>query len=114
MVRTDQCGCVIDRKYASDYLIRRLYSGGRGKEVCSVKVDGTRWFRIYRDGGAVTYRASECPVLVITLEALCEAFEEGGGRIDFQTALEKLRSVKGFQVTDLVKKIAEQFVGCLA
>lgn len=65
MVRTDQCGCVIDSKYASDYLVRRLYSGGRGKEVCYVKVDGARWFRLYRDSGVVTYRSSECPVLVM-------------------------------------------------
>ena len=113
MTRIDPCGCVIERKYASDYLVRRLYNDTRGKEICDVKVDGTRWFKLYRKDGIITYKSTECPVLVISLEALCEAYEDNKGYITTEKALEKLRSVKGFQVTDLVKRIAEEFVGCI-
>ena len=114
LVKKDSCGCIIERKYASDYLIRRLYNDGKGKELCNIKIDSSRWFKLYYKEGLVTYRSSECPVLVISLEALCEAYEENGGKISVEKAIDKLKSVKGFQVTDLVKKIAQEFCECVS
>ncbi|BAB65890.1 hypothetical protein STK_08790 [Sulfurisphaera tokodaii str. 7] len=103
----DECGCVITRKYASDFLIKRVYDKPKGKEIATVRIDESRWFKLFYDGEKITYKSSECPVTIITLEALCEAFEEKKDPKEF------LNSIKGFTLNDIAKKVMEQFLGVI-
>ncbi|BCU69083.1 hypothetical protein [Stygiolobus caldivivus] len=116
MLKKDSCGCIVERKYASDYLIKRLYSSGKGKEICNKKIDTSRWFRLYYSPAekVVTYKSSECPLVIICLEALCEAYEENRGLISRDIALQKLRVIKGLQINTLVERVVDEFTGCLS
>ncbi|BFH73043.1 hypothetical protein SJAV_09870 [Sulfurisphaera javensis] len=99
----DECGCAITRKYASEFLMKRMYNRPKGKEIGDVKIDESRWFKLYFDGEKITYRSSECPIVIITLEALCEAFEEKKNLEEF------IRSIKGLTINDIVSKTIKEF-----
>lgn len=114
MLKKDECGCVVERKFASDYLVKRLYNSSRGKEICNVKIDSSRWFKLYRNSeGIITYKCSECPIVIICLEALCEAYEEDKKSLSYEKAIEKLRSIKGFQINQISDVIAKEFSECV-
>jgi hypothetical protein len=114
MIQKDNCGCVIERKYASDYLLKRFYQGSKGREICKASIDGSRSFTLYLSKeGILSYKASECPILIITLEALCEAFEEHKGNVNRESLVSKVKSIKGFQFNTLSEKITELFLECL-
>jgi len=114
----DECGCVINRKYASDFLMKRVYVKNgkiKGDKVGEFKLDNNRWFRLYKGtDGKLYYESSECPIVVITLEALCERYEENGGKLTKEDAIEKLREVKGLTVNDLVKNVVDKLTGCMS
>lgn len=101
----DNCGCIITRKYASEFLMKRMYNKPQGREIASIRIDDSRWFKLYYNGQKITYKSSECPLVIITLEALCEAFEEKKNRLEF------VKSIKGLTLNDLVIKIIDQFEG---
>ncbi|ABP94555.1 MULTISPECIES: hypothetical protein [Metallosphaera] len=108
MVKKDSCGCVVERKYASDFLVRRFYAlnGERGfRLVTRVNLDGQRWFEIYRRGEEIRYKSSECPLVIIGLEALLEAMEDG---VTPENWREVLGRVKGLQINHVLEKLAEE------
>lgn len=105
MVKTDSCGCVVQRKYASDYLTRRLYAlNEKGFSLVKrVEIGDGRWFEVYKRGNDYRYKSSECPLVVITLEALLEAKEDG--TLNKSNWREVLRGVKGLQINEVIERI---------
>ncbi|WP_287690092.1 hypothetical protein [Metallosphaera javensis (ex Sakai et al. 2022)] len=113
MVKKDSCGCVVERKYASDFLMRRLYAlkGEKGfRLVKRVSLDDQRWFEVYERGNEIRYRSSECPLVVIGLEALLEAREEG---VPPEKWREVLGKVRGLQINPLLERLGEELAKVL-
>lgn len=113
----DECGCVVKRTYASDFLMKRLFLKGskvKGEKLGEFRIDKDRWFRIYKGiDGKLYYESSECPLLVITLEALCERYLEKNGKMDFDDAIKKMKEVKGITINQIVMDVVSKVVGCL-
>ena len=109
-VKLDNCGCPVQRRYASDFLMTRLYQlrSERGfKKLGRRELEGGRWFELYSNGTELRYRSSECPLLIIALEVLLEASEDG--RRTREELLASLKSIKGLQMNELLEKVVENF-----
>ncbi|ACP36410.1 conserved hypothetical protein [Sulfolobus islandicus L.S.2.15] len=110
----DECGCIVNRKYASDFLMKRLFSYKKkinAKKLGYFRIDNSRWFTLYRaQDGKIHYESSECPLLIITLEALCERYIENEGKINRDNSMEKLRQIKGFTTNQIVNEVVEKFI----
>ncbi len=114
----DQCGCIVDRKYASDFLVRRLFYVNKvpkgfvkiGEKV----IDGRKIELFYNkdDNFPLRYRSTECPISIITLEVLCEEFYNSR-KLTKESALSAVKKVKGLTINDLSKNIAEEVVKIL-
>jgi len=70
-------------------------------------LEGGRWFELYSNGNELRYRSSECPLLIIALEVLLEASEDG--RRTREELLASLKSIKGLQMNELLEKVVENF-----
>ncbi|QKR00158.1 hypothetical protein GWK48_07035 [Metallosphaera tengchongensis] len=114
MVKVDECGCVVNRIYASDYLSKRLYTlKGRGFSLVKrVELDNERWFEIYRKGNEIRYKSSECPLVIIGLEALLEAWEDG--KLKQGNWVDVLRNVKGLQLNTVLEKLGASLMEVLS
>ncbi|MEM0363226.1 MAG: hypothetical protein QXH75_05440 [Sulfolobaceae archaeon] len=108
----DECGCIVNRKYASDFLTKRMFLAKKKYDkICYFRIDNNRWFSLYKGSdGKIYYESSECPIVVITLEALCELYLEKNGIIEKDDAIKKLREIKGFTINEIVTKVVENFV----
>ncbi|MEW9492358.1 MAG: hypothetical protein TQ35_0009205 [Candidatus Aramenus sulfurataquae] len=107
----DTCGCAVERKYASDYLLRRLYQGKGKKRLGKVEVEG-RKVELYLSDSKLTYVSTECPIAVITMERLCQVFNENG-KLSLEEAVHALEEIKGFTVSQLSREIAREVVRVL-
>ncbi len=111
----DECGCAVERKYASDFLVRRIFKVDKApkgfNKIGEGVVEGRKFELFYNknDSLPLRYKSSECPIAVITLEVLCEEFYKSGG-LTKEGALEALKRVKGFTVNGVAKGIAEEVV----
>ncbi|WP_063492861.1 hypothetical protein AB1303_08455 [Saccharolobus solfataricus] len=110
----DECGCIINRRYASDFLMKRLFSYRKkvnAEKLGYFRIDNSRWFALYRArDGKIYYESSECPLLIITLEALCEGYMENNGKIDRYTFMGKLSKIKGFTINQIVNEVIDKFI----
>ncbi|AWS00548.1 hypothetical protein DFR87_04270 [Metallosphaera hakonensis JCM 8857 = DSM 7519] len=114
MVKRDSCGCAVERKYASDFLTRRFYvleGGGGYKKIGRVELGDGRWFELYTKDGEIRYKASECPLVIIGLEVLLEAREEGN--LTQENWKEVLSKVKGLQVNSVLEKVGRELTGMI-
>ncbi len=111
----DECGCVVERKYASDFLIRRIFKIDKipkgFNKIGEGVVDGRKFELFYNgnDNFPLRYKSTECPISIITLEVLCEEFS-CTRKLTRESALEALNKVKGFTVNNISKNISEEVV----
>ncbi|AHC52068.1 hypothetical protein SUSAZ_09195 [Sulfolobus acidocaldarius SUSAZ] len=106
----DECGCILNRKYASDFLSKRVFKGRNGNKIGEAIVEG-RKIQLYYDkkNKLLWYDSTECPLTIITLEVICEEFSKNTN-LDYEKAIKALRSVKGFTINSLVERITEKVV----
>jgi len=111
----DQCGCVIERKYASDFLARRIFNINKipkgFSKIGETVVDGRKIELFYNenDNFPLRYKSTECPISIITLEVLCEEFYNSR-KLTTESALSALKKVKGLTINNISKNIAEEVV----
>lgn len=116
---TDECGCVVERKYASDFLSRQIFrvqKKPKGYEkIGEAEIDESRKFELYygkNEKYPLKYSSTQCPLLIISLEALCEEFYEKRN-LTLESAMNKIKSIKGLTVNEIVLKTIEEVVRIL-
>ncbi|EZQ07074.1 MULTISPECIES: hypothetical protein [Acidianus] len=111
----DSCGCNIKRVYASDFLMRRLFRQSKPpkdyKKLGDAEVQGRHFSIYYKPPLELAYTSNECPLVIITLEALCEAFKDR--RLKTNNAVDLLKEIRGFQVNELSQQTAQELVKIL-
>ncbi|BBG24951.1 hypothetical protein [Sulfuracidifex tepidarius] len=108
----DSCGCQTERKFASDFLARQVFRLGKrkGKEMGSFEVNG-RKFSIYETKEGYKYLCDQCPLLIITLEAVME--EVNKGNKDESQVMERISSIKGLTVNQMIREVVVKVMECL-
>ncbi len=108
----DSCGCQTERNFASDFLARQVFrlDKGKGKEIGRFEVEG-RKFSIYETKQGYKYKSDQCPLLIITLEAVME--EVNKGERDEGKVAERVSSIKGLTVNEMVRQVTMKVMECL-
>lgn len=120
MTLVDECGCIVERKYASDFLSRQIFrinnkNPKNYKKIGEAKIDESRRFELYYNKDEkypLRYSSTECPLLIITLEALCEEYYSSR-RLSFEIAMNVMKRIKGLTINNIVSKTVEEVVGIL-
>ncbi|ARM76864.1 hypothetical protein [Acidianus manzaensis] len=120
----DNCGCVVERKYASDFLSRQIFRVNKKpkgyEKIAEIQIDG-RTLELYyinkeekkeEEEYPLKYKCSECPLLIIVMEALCEKYAENK-HIDFDTAIKTVDNIKGLTRNQFVTSVIKQVVSKL-
>ncbi|AWR98018.1 hypothetical protein DFR86_11050 [Acidianus sulfidivorans JP7] len=110
----DNCGCIIERKYASDFLARQIFRLSKipkdYKKIGEIEIEGRRAELYYdKTSQELRYKSTECPLLIITLEALCETFANHKN-LDLNSAINAINNIKGLTRNDFVNSVIKEVV----
>jgi len=114
----DPC-CAPNRKRenVSDFLMEKIFRKNiriKGDKIGEFKLDNNRWFRLYKGtDGKLYYECSDSLSSIVTLEALCEEYEESEGKMTKESAIQRLNEIRGFKVNQLVLNVVEKVTKCL-
>lgn len=112
----DECGCVLERKYASDFLSKQIFRISKKpkdyEKIGEAKIDDSRKFELYYGKDQkypLKYSSTECPLLIITLEALCEEFY-ASKKLTLESASSAIKRIKGLTQNDIILRTMEEMV----
>jgi len=105
------------RENVSDFLTEKMYRKNiriKSDMIGEFKLDNGKWFRLYKGtNGKLYYECSDCLTLIVTLEALCEEYEQSEGKLTKESVIQRLNEIKGFKINQLVTDVVDKVTKCL-